>query len=103
VHLLVVEEDGRRYLALPGINPTLALLERVEADVLVRALLAHVTALARTAGLAGVWIPTAPGIHSNRRAVHDVLHALALPVRRTAGHAFSYSPYAYRIDDVWTC
>ena len=102
VHLLVVEEAGERFLSLPGINPTLALLERVEADVLVRALLAHVTALARAAKLAGVWIPVAPSIHSNRHAVHDVLVAMKLPVRRTQGHAFSYSPYAYRIDDVWS-
>lgn len=101
VHLLVVEEDGARYLALPGINPTLALLDRVEADALVRALLARLDELARTAGLAGVWIPTAPGIHSNRRAVHDALVAMQLAVRPTRGHAFSYSPYAYRIDDVW--
>jgi len=36
-----------------------------------------------------------------RRAVHDVLAAMNLPVRRTRGHAFSVSPYAYRVDDVW--
>jgi hypothetical protein len=101
VHLLVVEEDGARYLALPGINPTLALLDRVRADTLVRALLARLVELSHEAGLAGVWIPTAPGIHSNRRAVHDALVAMQLEVRSTRGHAFSYSPYAYRIDDVW--
>jgi hypothetical protein len=101
VHLLVVEEDGARYLALPGINPTLALLDRVEADTLVRALLARLAELSREVGLAGMWIPTAAGIHSNRRAVHDVLVAMQLTVRPTRGHAFSYSPYAYRIDDVW--
>jgi hypothetical protein len=100
MHLLVVEEDAR-YLVLPGINPTLALLERTSAEPLVRALLAAARELARSAGLAGVWIPTSPSIHSNRRAVHDVLAAMSLPVRRTRGHAFSVSPYAYRVDDVW--
>jgi hypothetical protein len=101
VHLLVVDDADGTYLALPGINPTLALLERTAAEPLVRALLDRVHQLARAANFTGVWIPTSPSIHSNRRAVHDVLRAMQLPVRRTRGHAFSYSPYAYRIDDVW--
>lgn len=101
VHLLVVEEAGQRYLALPGINPSFALLERVEAELVLKALLERITSLAREANLAGVWIPTSPSIHSNRRAIHDCITALKLPVRRTQGHAFSYSPYAYRIDNVF--
>lgn len=101
VHLLVLEEDGRRYLALPGINPTFALLDRIEAAELVRALLDRAKQLAREAGCAAVWIPTSSGIHSNRWTIHDALVALKLPERATRGHAFSYSPYAYRITDVW--
>jgi hypothetical protein len=101
VHLLVVTERGERYLALPGINPSYSLLERIEAAVVLRALLDRVRSLAREAGLAGVWIPTSPAIHSNRHAIHDALVALKLPERRTEGHAFSFRPYAYRIDSVW--
>jgi hypothetical protein len=101
VHLLVVEEDGARYLALPGINPASSLLDRVEADVLTRALLDRCRELAARARLAGVWIPTAPSIHSNRHAIGAALEALALPARATRGHPFSYRPYAYRIDTVW--
>jgi hypothetical protein len=52
-------------------------------------------------GFAALWIPTAPAIHSNRRAVGEALEALKLPVRPTQGHRFSFSPYAYRIADVW--
>jgi hypothetical protein len=101
VHLLVLEEDGARYLALPGINPTFALLERIEAKELVRALLERTQQLAREAGCAAVWIPTSSAIHSNRWTIHDALVALKLPTRPTRGHPFSYSPYAYRIADVW--
>lgn len=101
VHLLVVEEADGRYLVLPGINPTLSLLERTPPEPLVRALVTRAHELARSAGLAGVWIPTSPSIYSNRRAIHEVLVAMQLPIRKTRGHAFSVSPYAYRIDDVW--
>jgi hypothetical protein len=97
----VLEDTGARYLALPGINPASALLDRVEPDVLACALLDRCRELAALAGLAGVWIPTSPSIHSNRHAIGDALRALELPVRATRGHPFSYQPYAYRIDDVW--
>ncbi len=100
-HLLVLTEGDQRYLALPGINPSFGLLARIEATVVLRAILDRVQRLAREAGLAGVWIPTSPGIHSNRRAIHDALIELELRERTTSGHAFSYSPYAYRIDRVW--
>ncbi len=101
VHLLVLSEGAERYLALPGINPSFGLLDRVEAAVLVKAILERVQVLASEAGLNGVWIPTSPGIHSNRHAIHEALVELDLRERPTAGHAFSYSPYAYRIDRVW--
>ncbi len=101
VHLLVVEEHGLRALVLPGINPSSALLEQVDAEPLLAALLRHADALRVRAGLDALWVPTNRGIHSNRHAMGVALEALALPVRRTAGHAFSFSPYAYRIDDVY--
>jgi hypothetical protein len=101
VHLLVVEEGGLRALVLPGINPSSALLEQVEAEALLDALLRHVETLRVAAKLDAVWVPTSRGIHSNRHAIGTALEALALPVRRTAGHPFSYWPYAYRIDEVY--
>ncbi|MCU0862789.1 MAG: hypothetical protein MUC36_03265 [Planctomycetes bacterium] len=101
VHLLVVEEKGRRHLVLPGINPSLVLLEQVDASVLLAALLEYARGLASRAGLAGVWVPTAPVIHSNRAAIGQALRAMGLPTRRTVGHAFSHSPYAYHIDEVF--
>jgi hypothetical protein len=101
VHLLVVEEGTTRALVLPGINPSSALLEQVDAEPLLATLLRHAEALRVAAGLDALWVPTNRGIHSNRHAISVALEALALPVTRTAGHAFSFSPYAYRIDDVY--
>lgn len=100
VHLLVVSEGEERFLALPGINPTSRLLARVDAAALLNALLVEAKRLAKKAGLSGVWIPANRTIHSNRRAVSEALAALRLPLRRTAGHSFSFKPFAYRIDDV---
>jgi len=100
-HLLLVDEDGGTWAALPGINPSLALLGRVRLDEFVQALFDFVRGLTRAAGWQGIWIPTTSWIHSNRAAVSRYLFGLDLPERSTAGHRFSFSP-SYRIDRVWT-
>lgn len=101
MHLLRVEDEGGRFLALPGINPTLALLEQVDAAVLLGALLDWASRLARACDLTGVWIPTSPSIHSNRHAVSKAIIDAGLEVRRVRSHPFSFSPYAYRFDEVF--
>lgn len=101
VHLLVVEENGERFLTLPGINPTLALLELVDAPVLLDALVAHAWRLAKHWKLAGVWIPQPQSIHSNRRALHDAIAQKRWPLRSSKNHQFSYRPYAYSFDAVF--
>jgi hypothetical protein len=100
MHLLIVEEQGQRYLTLPGINPSMWLLARVEPSLLLDAVVDYGWRLARQLGLKALWVPASPGIHSNRRALREELTRRAWPLRRTLPHPFSTEPYAYTFDQV---
>jgi hypothetical protein len=100
MHLLIVEEDGRRYLTLPGINPSVRLLARVDASVFLDAVVDYGWRLARQLGLQGVWVPASPAIHSNRRAIHEELVRRAWPLRAGQMHPFSTEPFRYTFDQV---
>lgn len=101
MHFLVVEDDGARHLALPGINPSLGLLKEVGADALLDAAFAFARRAAERWGLGEVWIPTARAITSNRGPVRDAIVARELPTRSISTKEFSYSPYRYTFDEVW--
>jgi hypothetical protein len=100
MHLLIVEEDGRRYLTLPGINPSVRLLARVDATVFLDAVVDYSWRLARQLGLQGVWVPASPAIHSNRRAIHEELVRRAWTLRAGQMHPFSTEPFRYTFDHV---
>jgi hypothetical protein len=100
LHLLIVEEDGQRYLTLPGINPSVRLLARVEAALLLDAVVDFAWRLARRLGLKGVWVPASPAIHSNRGAIHEELVRRGWPLRVGPQHTFSTEPYHYVFDHV---
>jgi len=100
MHLLIVEEEGRRYLTLPGINPSVRLLARVEATVFLDAVVDYSWRLARQLGLHGVWVPASPSIHSNRRAIHEELVRREWTLRGSQEHPFSTEPYRYTFSQV---
>jgi hypothetical protein len=100
MHLLLVEEEGRRYLTLPGINPSVRLMTRVEAPVLLDAVVDYAWRLARQLGLHGVWVPASPAIHSNRRAILEELARRHWPLRGSQVHTFSTEPYHYTFEHV---
>ncbi|MEZ4238381.1 MAG: hypothetical protein R3F59_19965 [Myxococcota bacterium] len=62
MHLLVVAEGDRRFVTLPGINPSLALLDQVAAADVLDCAVDYAWRLARTWGCDGVWVPTATWI-----------------------------------------
>jgi hypothetical protein len=100
MHLLLVEEAGQRYLTLPGINPSVRLLARVEASVLLEAVVDYAWRLARKLELQGVWVPASPSIRSNRRAIHEELERREWTLRGCQEHAFSTEPFRYVFDQV---
>ena len=100
MHLLLVEEEGRRYLTLPGINPSVRLMTRVEAPALLDAVVDYAWRLAHQLGLHGVWVPASPAIHSNRRAILEELARRDWPFRSGPLHTFSTEPYHYAFEHV---
>ena len=100
MHLLIVEEEGRRYLTLPGINPSVRLMTRVEAPVLLDAVVDYTWRLARQLKLHGVWVPASPAIHSNRRSILEELARRDWTVRGSQLHTFSTEPYHYTFEHV---
>lgn len=100
MHLLIVEEGGKRYLTLPGINPSMRLLARVDASMILDAVVDYSWRLARRLGCEGVWVPASPAILSNRRAMHEELSLRRWTVREGRLHPFSTEPYRYTFDRV---
>jgi hypothetical protein len=100
MHLLIVEQDGQRYLTLPGINPSVRLLARVEASVLLDAVVDYGWRLARRLGFQGVWVPASPAIRSNRRAIQEELERRDWTLRGTRLHEFSTEPFRYVFEQV---
>jgi hypothetical protein len=100
MHLLVVEEEGTEYLTLPGINPSMKLLQDIEADAFLDAALDFAQNLCAAWKLEGVWLPENLTILSNRGPIQQAIRNRDLPSRRTVPHQFSYSPYAYSFDSV---
>ncbi len=100
MHLLIVKEDGKEYLVLPGINPSMKLLHEVEADTFLDAAFNFAGQIANAWGLAGVWLPANYSILSNRGPIHQAVRERNLSSRDTGHHQFSFSPYAYSFDAV---
>jgi hypothetical protein len=66
VHVFEAVIDGKRYITLPGINPSAEFMGTVDAEKLYRNVVDMVVEFAKVGGYAGVYIPTNPNIHSNR-------------------------------------
>jgi hypothetical protein len=100
MHVLIAENDGDRYLTLPGINPSSYLLEMVEASAVINMVCDYAWRLARVWGLKGVWIPAPPEIHSNRQAIRDAIARRRWKTRTVQTIIFSYEPFAYSFAEV---
>jgi hypothetical protein len=94
MHLLIVEHAGKKYLTLPGINPSPHLLGMISAKEFLDAALSYAQDLARQWKLDGVWIPTDTVIHSNRPDIqHAIRHKFqGIPPKQIQETRFSYDP-----------
>ncbi len=101
IHLLAVEESGRLYLLLPGINPSLTLIEEAGADIIYDTIIRFAGRLAQSWNLSGVWIPASLHIASNRGPIGYVIRRQDYPVRTISPVRFGVSPYSYTIDRVF--
>jgi hypothetical protein len=100
--LLGKEDDGKTYLALPGINPSVALLGEVDANEVLKAVLDYAERLAKKWNVDEVWVPTNSVIHSNRDQMQTAIKewSSTVPTRNIASQRFSYAP-SYTFDQVF--
>jgi len=103
MHLLIVRDgaSGDEYISLPGVNPSMRLLNMVEPRGVLDLAVDYAWRLARHWGCKGVWVPTAGVIFSNRRHIHQEVARRAWPTLGTGPHQFSYSPYSYNFSEVF--
>ena len=102
MHFEIVSSDGKKYLSLPGINPSLAALREVDAKKLTQAMLEYAKDCARAIEADAVLIPTNPGIFSNREELHGIITDMKLPVKSLKQpHQFAYAPFYYSWQDAY--
>lgn len=96
MHILLIEDNGKKYVSLPGINPSTRLLSRVNTDDIYSKLIDYALKISQALGYDGVLIPTASGIHSNRSEIQRVIQARRYKIETLSNeHQFSYSPHPY--------
>ncbi len=81
VHVVEIEVEGKKYLTLPGINPSSEFMGTVEAKEFYDGLMNSIIQLAKMGNYAGVYIPTDSGIHSNRMAIKKVVQGMSYPTK----------------------
>lgn len=96
MHFETIVDNGKKYLSLPGINPSHKILQRVNPDDLYKEMIEYAKKAAEAIGAAGVLIPISKGIHSNRQAIQEIVARQNYPrYRLKMEHDFSYDPYPY--------
>lgn len=104
MHFEIIRDGngGKKYLTLPGINPSLSILREVDSKKLLHEMLEFAKRSARAIGADAVLIPKNPHIHSNREDLHGVIAGMDLPeFSLSYNHQFSYSPFSYSWQDAF--
>ncbi len=100
MHILLITDNGKQYLVLPGINPSVSLLTRVSAAAIFGHLISYAADLARELGCDAVLVPTNASIHSNRSEIQRVIAEKNYrKIVLGQVHDFSYDPFAYSFQD----
>ncbi|MFA4905492.1 MAG: hypothetical protein WC645_03210 [Candidatus Margulisiibacteriota bacterium] len=73
IHVYEVMIRGRKYWTLPGIEPSTEFIGTVNPAELYDKLIEQTIAFARDAGIAGIYLPTNPNIHSNRSDIQKAI------------------------------
>jgi len=102
MHFEVVEDEGKKFLSLPGINPNLLALSTVDPEKLYDKMIEFAKESARAIGAEAVLIPKNAVIHSNRSEIQAVISSKEYGTHSLSQeHAFSYDPYEYSWQDAY--
>ncbi|MDX1387187.1 MAG: hypothetical protein R3257_06320, partial [bacterium] len=95
---------GEKYLILPGINPSVELLSRIDSSQLYGELMEKMIDFAQAGGFHGVYIPEDRYIHSNRTDIQRAIQSAGYPVKEIPEVQWNSSPKPYpfsRVYVVW--
>lgn len=100
IHVFETIIDGKKYVTLPGINPSAEFLGTVDAQKLYEGIMEKVISLAQRGGYAGVYIPTNQTIHSNRADIHKAIAKAGYPIKHIPQVSWSTRP-SYPFTEVY--
>jgi len=93
MHVLIIKDNGKKYLVLPGINPSINLLTQVAGDDIYNQLISYAAELAQALQCSAVIIPTDATIHSNCSEIQRVISAKGYKeLSLSKVYPFSYEP-----------
>lgn len=102
MHFEIIQDRGKTFLTLPGINPSMGLLRKIEARRLVESMIDYAKLCAKAIKATAVLIPTDPIICSNRDEVKAIITSLGHEkYTLSQQHQFSYKPFSYAWDEAY--
>ncbi len=102
VHAFEVTIGGKKYLTLPGINPSAEFLGTVKAKDFYPKLMEQIAAFAAACGYDAVLIPTDKNIHSNRGDISTEIKRMSYEVRTlTQDVNWNTQPQPYPFKEVF--
>jgi FHA domain-containing protein len=101
IHVFETQIDGKKYLTLPGINPSAEFLGTVDAKKLYTGLMEKVIDFAQAGDYAGIYIPTDPIIHSNRSDIQKAIKHAKYPLKNIPEVKWNTLPNPYPFTEVY--
>ncbi|MCE9624180.1 MAG: hypothetical protein K8R69_01815 [Deltaproteobacteria bacterium] len=95
---------GKKYLTLPGINPSaeyVGAFNRKQSEELFKKLMVGVREFAEAGGYEGVYIPTSSGIHSNRGYIQEAIQKAGYPTKAMPEVNWNHLPSPYPFSEVY--
>jgi hypothetical protein len=102
VHILLGRINDKQCMFLPGINPSLQLLREAGAENIYEAIIEYAQILVEKWQLHGLYIPSQMYIATNRGLIATIIKERGYREIRIANQPFSYSPYRYTIESVFS-
>ncbi len=101
IHVFETTIGGKKYLTLPGINPSAEFLGTVDAKKMYAGMMEQVIEFAKMGDYAGVYIPTSQTIHSNRSDIHTAIIKSKYPIKRIPQVNWNTRPRPYPFSEVY--
>jgi hypothetical protein len=101
IHVFETQINGKKYLTLPGINPSAEFLGTVDAKKLYTGLMEKVIEFAKAGDYDGVYIPTDPIIHSNRSDIQKAIKQAKYPIKNIPKVKWNTLPNPYPFTEVY--